>query len=115
MSSVKLTLPGTMVPTTGMQVNFIAPCNCTEAGSITIDDIRYTVVDTLGQPIGGTGCMWAAGALVSVLLDTTNSRAYLLNPGSVGRLSPSQYGDELPSPGIPGRIFFKRVIPKIGG
>lgn len=109
MSSVKLTLPGTIVPATGMQINFVAPCNCTEIDSITIDSAVYTVVDSFGRSLAGTGCMWNAGALVSVLLDTVNNRAFLLNAGSVGILSPSQYGDALPAPGIPGRIFYKRV------
>ena len=110
MSSVKLNLPGTIVPATGMQINFIAPCNCTEIDSITIDGTAYDIVDTFGHSLAGTGCMWAANALVSVLLDTTNARAFLLNAGSVGILSPSQYGDELPAPGIPGRIYFKKVM-----
>lgn len=110
MSSVKLTLPGTMVPTTGMQINFIAPCDCTAIDSITIDTTTYAVVDTLGRSLAGTGCMWSAGALVSVLLDTVNARAFLLNAASVGILSPAQYGDELPPAGIPGRIFFKKVV-----
>lgn len=109
MSSIKLNLPGTIVPATGMQINFIAPCNCTEIDSITIDGAAYDVVDTLGHSLVGTGCMWAANALVSVLLDTTNKRAFLLNAGSVGILSPSQYGDALPAPGTPGRIFFRKV------
>lgn len=109
MSSVKLTLPGTIVPTTGMQVNFVTPCNCSEIDSITIDSTTYDIVDAFGNSLAGTGCMWAANALVSVLLDTVNARAFLLNAGSVGILSPSQYGDALPAPGIPGRIFFKKV------
>lgn len=110
MSSVKLTLPGTMVPTTGMQINFVAPCNCSEIDSLTIDNKDYSIVDSLGHSLVGTGCMWSANALVSVLLDTVNARAFILNAGSVGILSPSQYGDELPAPGIPGRIFYKKVV-----
>lgn len=110
MSILKLTLPATIVPATGMQVNFVAPCSCTNITGLAFgDETTYTIVDSLGNSLVGTGCMWSEGALVSVLLDPTTNRAYLLNAAGSAVLSSSQYGDTLPEPGVPGRIFFKKV------
>lgn len=79
MSTIKVTLPVGAVPVMGLQVSFIAPCECNAVTSITIDNVAYNIVDAMGNAVTGKSDVWCSGALVSVLLDTVNHRAFLLN------------------------------------
>jgi hypothetical protein len=78
MSIVKLTLPLGEIPVNGKQVTFTAPCDCTVTECLQIDGVNYTIVDALGNCVTGKGGRWAAGATISVTLDTDNKRAYIL-------------------------------------
>lgn len=82
MSKIKLTLPGLEIPTNGKQVTFVAPCSCLETEALQIDGVDYTVVDSFCKCVTGVGGRWVAGAVVSVILDTENRRAYLQNDTS---------------------------------
>lgn len=81
MSKVKLTLPVGVVPATGKQISFDAPCDCSVVECIQIDGVDYCVVDALGNQVTGnpTGGVWASGSKVSVLLDVENQKAFLMN------------------------------------
>lgn len=79
MSVIKLTLPEGESAVTGKQVSFVAPCDCTGVTGIKIGDVEYTLVDALGKTISELGSVFCSGAIVSVLLDCTNSKAYMLN------------------------------------
>ena len=83
MSSLKVSLPANVVPTTGLQVSFVAPCGCDNATSIVINNVNYCIVDAMGCSVVGRKDVWCSGAVVSVLLDTVNNRAFLLNATSV--------------------------------
>jgi hypothetical protein len=84
MSVIKLTLPRGEIPVTGKQVTFTAPCTCIETEALQIDGVQYTVVDSLCNCVTGIGGRWVPGAVVSVILDTENQRAYLQNePGGI--------------------------------
>lgn len=131
-----LTLPRAV--DTGTLVKFSAPCDCESVtGGIVIDGTTYAIVDAAGVEIVEIGSTWAAGALIAVLIDTENNRAFIQNPSlaeiaktanaalpkSGGTMTGSltmdggdiilkegiNYGEELPAPGIKGRIFFKVV------
>lgn len=69
--------------TTGTQLSFRAPCNCLSSGEliggVTIDGKVYNFCDASGSFIADSK-MFSKDALLSVILDVENSRAYLLNP-----------------------------------
>lgn len=80
MSKIKVTLPGNEIPVDGKQVSFAAPCNSSTADCIQIDGEDYTVVDAMGKTITGKRGVWDTGAIVSVVLNVTNKKAYMQNP-----------------------------------
>lgn len=82
MGKLKITLPGADVPTTGKQVSFIAPCDCIDISCLCIDGEDYTIVDSCCCDIAGTTGLWVSGAIVSVMLDVDNKRAFLLGAGA---------------------------------
>ena len=88
MSKIKVTLPGTEIPVNGKQVSFIAPCPCANATHLTIDNVDYEIVDALGNTPKDA---WATGTIVSVILDVTNTKAYLLN-GAGAAANPMNMG-----------------------
>jgi hypothetical protein len=79
MSVIKITLPGTEIPVNGKSVSFKAPCSCTNATALQIDGVEYTIVDALGNDITGSIGYWEKDAIITVVLDVTNARAYLQN------------------------------------
>lgn len=84
MSVIKLTLPRGELPVNGKRVTFTAPCSCMETEALQIDGEQYTVVDTLCQCVTGIGGRWIQGAVVTVVLDVDNKRAYLQNSAGHG-------------------------------
>lgn len=78
MSKIKVNL--NCPPVHGKQVSFIAPCNSAGADAIIIDDKEYTVVDADGNIVSGCENIWNDGAMVSVILDMINFKAYIQNP-----------------------------------
>lgn len=135
--SVVLALPAPV--DTGTLVKFDAPCACSAVtNGIVIDGITYSAVDALGNVVTGKTGAWDAGAQVAVLIDKDERKAYVQNsalPAGVVGLSNGGTGasdgaaglknmlasgymvvsdyqlvNELPAPGIKGRIFLKPVV-----
>ena len=82
MAALKVTLPGNAAPTSGRQVSFIAPCDCTGITELQIDNEAYAIVDAMSNSISEyteRSNVWCSGALISFLLDVENKRAFLLN------------------------------------
>ena len=77
MSIIKITLPAGEIPVDGKQVSFVAPCDCASVSGLQIDESTYTVVDTMGNILTGKDAVWTTGAIVSVVLDVTNKKAYM--------------------------------------
>lgn len=63
----------------GLQVNFKAPCDCVGVSVLSIGGIQFVLTDALGNNLTGLGGIFAKDAAVSVTLDVTNGRAYVLN------------------------------------
>lgn len=77
---IALEVPGSVKVETGLQINFTAPCPCADVtGGLLLNGVTYTVVDALGNTATGKGGTWESGALVSVLVDVENARAYIQN------------------------------------
>lgn len=85
MSMIRVTLPAGEIPVDGKQVSFVAPCNSLTAEGIQIDGEAYIIVDAIGKTVTGKGGVWYTGAIVSVILDVTNKKAYLQS-SNVGAL-----------------------------
>ena len=79
MAKIKLTLPGLEIPVDGKQVSFVAPCDCSVADGIQIDGVDYDIVDSVGNTVPFGRGVWRNGAVLSVILDVTNRKAYLQN------------------------------------
>lgn len=77
MSKIRIILPNGEQPITGKSVSFKAPCDCKEASYVAIGDIDYVIVDIAGNAITGTDGGWVKDAIVSVILDVEERRAYL--------------------------------------
>ena len=84
MSKVRVTLPGGEIPVNGKQVSFIAPCTCAGTRCLHIDGIDYSIVDAIGNPPNHA---WVEGAIVTVVLDVDNAKAYLQN-GAIAAANP---------------------------
>lgn len=76
----------TLTPTTyakietGLQITFVAPCDCSEVTSLSVGGVTYYIVDTNEKPIGYTGSFWTAGTVVTLTLDCENKKAYMPAP-----------------------------------
>lgn len=86
MSKIKVTLPGLEIPIDGKQVSFVAPCDCSVVDGIQIDGVDYDVVDSEGNIVPFGQGVWCDGAMLSVILDVTNRKAYLQNQNSYTRV-----------------------------
>lgn len=94
MAKIKVLLNGPMK--NGQSVTFKAPCDCVNVDGLRISHLTYngseyventtsfTFKDALGNDLTGIGNLFAAGAIVKVILDVDNRHAYLQNAGTNG-------------------------------
>lgn len=80
MSKIRVELDVPVV--NGKQVSFFSPLGSTDARSIMIHDVEYALVDSHGKELAKLDYSWTAGALVSVILDTSTNKAYVQNATS---------------------------------
>lgn len=82
MSKIRLDVDHTLVD--GERLTFKAPCDCSSVDGIIVycpnaEGVEYTVCDAMGECVTGVGGTWCSGALVSVVLDCENKKAYIQN------------------------------------
>jgi hypothetical protein len=85
MATIKVTITEPLLD--GMDIRFKAPCNCDTVESLTVvyrEDNEskskvFTFRDAHCNNLTGLGNLFAAGAYIKVLLDTTNGYAYIQN------------------------------------
>lgn len=63
----------------GKQISFKAPCDSSEASGLTINDVEYDIVNSVGESVLGVYNVWGQDSIVSVILNTTNNKAYIQN------------------------------------
>lgn len=63
----------------GTPITFRAPCDCHEAEGLTVNSRNYVFKDAHGVSLTGMGNLFAKNAVVKVILDVTNSLAYIQN------------------------------------
>lgn len=77
MATLTVTLPTGTTVVNGKQVTFRAPCDCTGVSGIVIDGTTYMLVDATTEQI--TGHTFKKDAMVSVIMDTENNKAFVQN------------------------------------
>lgn len=81
MKTLNITLPEGSSVCNGKQITFRAPCDCTGVERLAIDGEIYDLLNIINESVS-TGNIFVDGALVSVILDTENNRAYIQNVSS---------------------------------
>lgn len=66
--------------TDGMELSFRAPCDSTDVTGITLDGVNYDLVDASGASLTSCSTYFAEGSMVTVIIDTSNRKASVLNP-----------------------------------
>lgn len=85
MANIKIELGHPIID--GMPLSFRAPCDCNETEGIKViytdgEDTRFVVftfADAHGNDLTGIGNLFAKGAMVRVILDIPNAKAYIQN------------------------------------
>jgi hypothetical protein len=85
MANIKIELGHPIIE--GMPLSFRAPCNCTEVNGIKVSYpdgegtafIVFSFADAHGNDLSGLGNLFAANAMVRVVLDPSNAKAYIQN------------------------------------
>ena len=85
MANIKIELGHPIID--GMPLSFRAPCNCTEVSGIKVSYldgentafIVFSFADAHGNDLTGLGNLFAANAMVRVILDPKNAKAYIQN------------------------------------
>lgn len=94
MATINWTPPGNWAEKTGAHVSFTAPCDCMSTTGLVIGENTYEIVDANLATVTGVGGVYTAGAIVELVLDCENMRAYILN-GAAG-------GDAIVAQGVSG-------------
>lgn len=63
----------------GEEITVQAPCNCSAVTGVQIAGVAYPFYDANGQSLAGISELFAEGSLIRVMIDTQNTRAYILN------------------------------------
>lgn len=77
MATLTVTMPTGTTIVNGKQVTFRAPCDCTGIDGIVISGTTYMLVDATTEQI--TGHTFKKDAMVSVIMDTENNKAFVQN------------------------------------
>lgn len=85
MANIKITVEGSLMD--GHRITFKAPCHCSQAEKLEVLYIEdntqkskvFTMRDSQCKDLTGMDNLFAEGAYVDIVLDTTNSVAYLQN------------------------------------
>ncbi len=76
---INLSTPDSGV-TNGMELSFRAPCDCSDVTGVTLEGVNYTLVDASGESLSGCSKYFVKDAILTVIIDTANKKATLLNP-----------------------------------
>ena len=78
MPNLRVDLPVGTTICDGKQITFKAPCDCSDITALLIDGRAYQLVDAFGNVVAG-GNSFTANAMVSVIIDTDEYKAFLQN------------------------------------
>lgn len=64
----------------GMELSFRAPCDCSNVTGVSLDGVTYNLVDASGVSLEGCSTYFKKDAILTVIINTTDGTATLLNP-----------------------------------
>ena len=83
MSTLTVTLPSHTSVTNGKQIVFRVPCDCVGVTGIIINNNTYSLVDANKNILSDVNASaFKAGAMISVVLDVDNYKAYIQGASS---------------------------------
>lgn len=65
----------------GEEITVKTPCSCSDVTGVQINGVAFPFYDALGNSLAGVTGLFAKNSLIRVLIDTDNTRAYILNRG----------------------------------
>lgn len=104
LSGTTLVVTDNIIISNNAKLSFTAPCDCTEVTHMSIGGISYNLVDALGNTTNDTFKGFSANSKVSVLIDTQNRRAYVMN-GAYGYKAPYEFAKESGYKGTVGEFY----------
>lgn len=69
----------TMPASHGEELTIHTPCDCTAVTGVQIAGVAYPFCDALGNSLANITSLFGEGSLIRVMIDTENTRAYILN------------------------------------
>ena len=81
MATLNISLPANTEVCNGKQITFRAPCSCEGVTHISIEGTTYQLVDSMNRDISKCEA-YTEGSMISVILDTENTKAYVQNSAS---------------------------------
>lgn len=82
LSSGVITLTGYSEIGTGTIVKLTAPGDSEDVTEgISVDGETYPIINSMGEDLTGQANVWASGAILALLIDKDNEKAYLMNGG----------------------------------
>ena len=87
MANINWTPPDGWTAKTGARVQFLAPCDCSEADGLIINETQYNFLTVAGVAVNAAGGAFASGALIELVLncDITPPVAYLVSSAGGGQ------------------------------
>ena len=79
MANLTVAIPSGSTVCDGKQITFRTPCSCSGITGININGTIYSLLNTMNESISNQSNSFSEGAMVSVVLDTVNNRAYIQN------------------------------------
>lgn len=79
MANIIWTPPEGWEEKSGVHVSFKSPCDCSSAGNLIIGSNAYSIVDACGNVLTGKSGAFISGAILDLVLDCENLKAYLQN------------------------------------
>ena len=119
MATFTITLPEGVTLTQGKQITFTAPADSTGITGIIINNVTYTLLKANGESLE-TGA-FIGGALISVLIDLINHKAYIQNNAEVNVQSDWNITDDTSAayiknkPTISGGLLPQIIITTVSG
>lgn len=89
----------------GEEITVAAPCNCTEVTGVQIAGVQYPFYDACGNNVSNISGKFSEGSLIRVLIDTTNTRAQIINQASASITNETKALFGLGADAVPDDVF----------
>lgn len=89
----------------GEEITIAAPCNCTEVTGVQIAGVQYPFYDACGNNVSNISGKFSEGSLIRVLIDTTNTRAQIINQASASITNETKALFGLGADAVPDDVF----------